>query len=268
MMRADVHIHSSFSHDSTSSPEEMILGAIGKKLEMICFTDHYDKDNMDWGPEDIFDPEAYFRELRALQYKYKDQIEVRIGVEIGIQPYLAPYYKEFVQTYAFDFVIGSVHSVRRSDIALGKIYDLYADEEIQRMAFEETLENVKVNDSFDVLGHMDYIVRYGSLREKIYSYRKYEDLIDETLKILIEKGKGLELNMAGLKYGLSFAHPHPDILKRYRELGGEIITVGSDGHRPKHLAYDFYKAGSILKDCGFTYYTEFRERKPVFKRLA
>ena len=74
--------------------------------------------------------------------------------------------------------------------------------------------------------------------------------------------------MAGLKYGLPFAHPHPDILRRYRELGGEIITVGADGHRPEHIAYDFEKADSILKSCGFRYYTEFKERKPVFKLLT
>ncbi len=89
-MRADVHMHSAFSSDSDSSPEEMILGAIDKGLEMICFTDHYDKDNTDWGPEDIFDPEEYFRILVPLQEKYKDRIEIRIGAEIGLQPYLAP----------------------------------------------------------------------------------------------------------------------------------------------------------------------------------
>ena len=87
------------------------------------------------------------------------------------------------------------------------------------------------------------------------------------LKYLIEHGKGIELNTSGLKYGLPFAHPHSDILKRYRELGGEIITVGADGHKPEHIAYDFDKVSGILKDCGFKYYTEFSERKPHFKQL-
>ena len=105
------------------------------------------------------------------------------------------------------------------------------------------VQNVRIDGDFDVLGHLDYVVRYGIEQEKEYSYRKFADEIDEILKILIKRGKGLEINMAGLKYGLPFAHPHPDILKRYRELGGEIITVGSDAHRPEHIAYEFAKIG-------------------------
>ena len=87
------------------------------------------------------------------------------------------------------------------------------------------------------------------------------------LKRLISIGKGLEVNTGGLKYGLGFTNPHSDVIKRYRELGGEIVTVGADAHRPEHVGYEFEKAAGILKDCGFQYYTEFKERKPVFKKL-
>ncbi|MCI9217600.1 histidinol-phosphatase HisJ family protein [Lachnospiraceae bacterium 42-17] len=267
-MRADVHMHSDFSGDSKSAPEEMILGAIERGLEVICFTDHYDKDNMDWGQEDIFKPEEYFRVLTPLREKYRGQIDIRIGVEIGLQPHLAPYYGEFVNQYPFDFVIGSVHSIKRSDIAFGTLLKTHTDEEVYRMTFEETLEDVQLDSSFDVLGHLDYVVRYGKERESQYSYGKYAELIDEILRVLVIKGKGLELNMAGIKYGLPFAHPHPDVLKRYKELGGEIITVGADGHKPEHIAYDFYKVSDILRAAGFSYYAEFRERQPFFKRLA
>ena len=117
------------------------------------------------------------------------------------------------------------------------------------------------------MGHLDYVVRYGKNKEKEYSYKMFADEIDALLRELIEHGKGLELNMAGLKYGLPFAHPHPDILKRYRELGGEIVTVGADGHRPEHIAWEFDKACDILKGCNFKYYTEFKERKPIFLTL-
>ena len=87
------------------------------------------------------------------------------------------------------------------------------------------------------------------------------------MKVVIYKGKGLELNTAGLKYGLPYAHPHMDVLKRYKELGGEIITIGADGHKPEHIAYDFYRVSGILKACGFENYTEFIERKPIFRQL-
>ncbi len=90
--------------------------------------------------------------------------------------------------------------------------------------------------------------------------------IDAILKKLIAEGKGLEMNLAGIKYGLPFPHPHPDVLKRYRELGGEIITIGADAHKPAHIAYEFAKAeGNSGKSCGFRYYTEFLEAKPVFQ---
>lgn len=267
-MRADVHMHCIFSSDSDAAPEEMILGAIEKGLEVICFTDHYDKDNMDWGQEDIFNPEEYFRVLNPLREKYKERIDVRIGVEIGLQPHLAPYYGRFVKKYPFDLVIGSVHSVKRTDIAFGTLLKAHTDEEVYRMTLEETLEDVRLDGSFDVLGHLDYVVRYGREKEAGYSYKKYADLIDEILRELVSREKGLELNMAGLKYGLPFAHPHPDVLKRYKELGGEIITVGADGHKPEHIAYDFHKVSDILKEAGFLYYAEFRERQPFFKRLA
>ncbi len=267
-MRADVHMHTNFSHDSDATPDEMVRGAIEKGLEMICFTDHYDKDNFEWGPEDIFDPEEYFRQMPKIREKYKDLIDVRIGVEIGLQPHLADFYKEFVRKYPFDFVIGSVHCVKKSDPASGRLFEKYSDEDVYRFTLEETLEDIRQFQDFDVLGHLDYVTRYGKTREVCYSYQKYADLIDEILRILIQNGKGLEVNTAGIKYGLPYAHPHIDVLKRYRELGGEIITVGADGHKPEHIAYDFHKVSNILKECNFTFYTEFRERKPIFKHIV
>jgi len=267
-MKSDMHMHSLFSHDSKSEPEEMIQGAIRKGLEIMCFTDHYDKDDMDWGQEDIFDVEEYFKVLVPLREKYRGQIDVRIGVELGMQPYLAPFYTEFVKKYPFEFVIGSVHSIRKTDIAAGKIFEGRTDEQAYHMIMEEMLEDVKSYDNFDTLGHLDYMSRYGREAKGGYCYEEYADIIDEILRVLVTKGKGLELNTSGFKYGLPYAHPRVEVLKRYRELGGEIITVGADGHKPEHIAYDFHKVKDILTSCGFTYYAEFRERKPIFKRLA
>lgn len=266
-MKADVHMHTSFSHDSKSSPEVMIQGAIKKGLEVICFTDHYDKDYMDWGDKSIFDIDAYFNTLIPLREQYADKIDIRIGIELGLQPHLGSCFEELVRSYPFDFVIGSVHVINGLDPAFGELFEGYTDDEIYRLTLQETLVDVKNNKDFDVLGHIDYVVRYGKEDPKAYSCRHYKEEIDALLKELISQGKGIELNMAGLKYGLPFAHPHPDILKRYRELGGEIITVGADGHKPEHIAYDFFKADEILKACGFKYYTEFKDRRPYFKQL-
>lgn len=277
MIQADMHMHTWFSTDSEACPRDMADEAVRKGLKTICFTDHFDKDDLEWGEEGIFDVDAYFVEMQKLQEEYAGKLNIRIGIELGLRTYLKDYYEELTKKYPFDFVIGSVHNVPYkkdaegnilyTDPAAEKLFTDRTDKEAYRLMMETTLENVRTSDCFQTLGHLDYVVRYGKSREKEYSYTDYEDIIDEILKLLIEKEKGLEVNSAGLKYGLPFAHPHPDVLKHYRELGGEIITIGADAHKPEHIAYDFAKAEEILKSCGFKYYTEFFEQKPVFKQL-
>ena len=277
MIQADMHMHTWFSTDSEACPCDMADEAVRKGLKTICFTDHFDKDDLEWGEEGIFDVDAYFVEMQKLQEEYAGKLNIRIGIELGLRTYLKDYYEELTKKYPFDFVIGSVHNVPYkkdaegnilyTDPAAEKLFTDRTDKEAYRLMMETTLENVRTSDCFQTLGHLDYVVRYGKSREKEYSYTDYADIIDEILKLLIEKEKGLEVNSAGLKYGIPFAHPHPDVLKRYRELGGEIITIGADAHKPEHIAYDFAKAEEILKSCGFKYYTEFFEQKPVFKQL-
>lgn len=265
-MRADVHMHCGFSNDSETRPEDMVESAIAKGLSVICFTDHYDKDNLDWGDEAIFDVESYFQKMIALQEEYRDRIDIRIGAEIGMQPYLAEYYQNFIAQHPFDFVIGSVHSVLEHDVALD-FFQKHSDPEGYKIYFEEMLQDVQKIKSYDVLGHLDYIVRYSNQGSKGFDLNDYMDIIEEILKQVIAHGKGIEMNMSGLKYGLGAPHPQPEIIKRYRELGGEIITVGADGHIPEHIAYDYHLADDILKSCGFKYYTEFKGRKPVFVKI-
>lgn len=277
MIQADMHMHTWFSTDSEACPRDMADEAVRKGLKTICFTDHFDKDDLEWGEEGIFDVDAYFVEMQKLQEEYAGKLNIRIGIELGLRTYLKDYYEELTKKYPFDFVIGSVHNVPYkkdaegnilyTDPAAEKLFTDRTDKKAYRLMMETTLENVRTSDCFQTLGHLDYVVRYGKSREKEYSYTDYADIIDEILKLLIEKEKGLEVNSAGLKYGLPFAHPHPDVLKRYRELGGKIITIGADAHKPEHIAYDFAKAEEILKSCGFKYYTEFFEQKPVFKQL-
>ena len=111
------------------------------------------------------------------------------------------------------------------------------------------------------------MVRYGPEKNKNYSYDKYKDVIDEILRQLIAHGKGIELNMAGFKYGLGHPNPTEEILHRYRELGGEIITIGADAHTPDKIGYAFDKAADVLRECGFSYYAVFKNRRPVFHKL-
>ncbi|CUX41760.1 histidinol-phosphatase HisJ family protein [Clostridium sp. C105KSO13] len=271
MIDCDFHMHTSFSSDCSTPPRDMIEGAVQKGLHTICITDHNDKDYPIYehakAPEFIFDIDRYFEVLSSLKEEYAGRINVRIGIEIGLQPHLGEYFEELTRRYPFDFVIGSVHLIDGKDPYYKETLDRYTDEEFYRRAFLVTLKNLNKVAAFDVLGHVDYVVRYGRYQARDYSCRKYADLLDEIIKRIIEMGKGIELNMSGFKYGLGFGHPHPDIIRRYHELGGEIITIGADAHKPEHIAYEFQQAAGILRKSGFKYYTEFKDRKPIFKQL-
>lgn len=266
-MQADYHMHTCFSMDSEASPESMAEGAIAKGLKTVCFTDHEDKDYAIDGEEVVVDTGKYFEVMRRLQREYEGRLDIKIGIELGLQPHLGEFSRQYTKVYPFDFVIGSVHVIDSKDPYYASFFEGITDEEGYRRTLEATVENIKAFSDFDVLGHLDYVVRYGRYRDKEYSCEKFADLIDVILQSLIEQGIGLELNTAGFKYGLPFAHPHPDILRRYREKGGEIVTIGSDAHKPEHIAYDFERVNAILKDCGFKYYAEFVDRKPVFKKI-
>ena len=266
-MNKDFHLHSDFSADSQTPARSMIDKAISLGLDTMCFTDHQDFDYPYETPDFTFDTAKYFSYLNLLKEEYKNKINILIGIELGLQPHLQSEFETYLASYPFDFVIGSSHLVHRMDPYYPEFFNGRNEEDCYREYFESIIENIRAFSGFDVYGHLDYVVRYGPNKDKYYTYEKYRDIIDEILRLLIEKNLGIELNTAGFKYKLQSCNPHPDIIKRYKELGGEIITIGSDAHNPEHLAFDFYKTADILKDCDFKYYTIFSARKPEFIKL-
>ena len=111
MIQADMHMHTCFSTDSQACPRDMAEEAVRKGLKTICFTDHFDKDDLEWGEEGIFDVDAYFTEMQKLQEEYEKKLNIRIGIELGLRTYLKEYYEKLTKKYPFDFIIGSVHNV-------------------------------------------------------------------------------------------------------------------------------------------------------------
>ncbi len=264
----DTHIHTSFSGDSDAEPEDMIKRSIELGLAGICITDHLDLDFPETPGFVPLDPDGYASGIRKLRNRYMDKFPVCFGIEMGLQPHLAQTHRDFLDTYDdLDFVIGSSHAVHGGDPYYPAFYEGRTEREAYTEYFESIVENILAFEDFDVYGHIDYVVRYGPNRNADYSYGSYREILDEILNLLIDRGKGIELNTAGFKYGLGHPNPTEDIIRRYRELGGEIITVGSDAHSPDEIAWDFEKVPGILKDCGFSYYTVFRERKPAFIKL-
>lgn len=267
-MYSDSHLHCAFSSDSDTPPEEQIRRAIALGMHQMTFTDHYDPD---FPPDEfdfLLDFDAYFWQLSELREKYRRQIDIGIGMELGLQPALSAPPEETVNRYPFDFIIGSTHVTRGIDpYYTEKLMQGCTEEQAYRIYFEEELENLTRYDCWDIAGHLDYVVRYGPHRNRDYTWERYGDVLEEILKTVIQKGKGIEINTAGFAAGLGYAHPMPAVWKRYRELGGELLTIGSDAHTPDRLGQHFQEAADFLKSLGFRYYTVFRERQPQFLPL-
>jgi histidinol-phosphatase (PHP family) len=271
MIIADYHVHSNFSGDSTTPMEHMIERAIQLGLKKLCFTDHMD---YDYPPvSDInftFDDGAYIKKLIELKEQYSKQIDILTGIELGLQPHLSDRLYDLTKSHPFDFVIGSSHVVDHSDPYFPVFWETRSKEVGIRAYFQSIIDNCNSFTGFHSYGHLDYIIRYVPMpgdAKSDYSYFDYADLLDEVLSTIINLGKGIEINTGGLKYGLGYAHPKREILKRYLELGGEIITIGSDAHRPEHLCYDFHLIPEYLKEIGFSYYATFVQGKPIMEKL-
>lgn len=291
MITSDIHMHSSFSSDSEAPMEAMIQGAMAKGMKTICFTEHLDYEYPSATGEILFqvDIETYKEKLLDLKEKYRSDIEVLFGIEFGLLPHLADRYSAVADAYDFDFIIASSHLIGapwyKKDVDFIKAHGnppehmLHGDpyekafwegraiEDVCEAYFRTITENIAAYKNFDTYAHIDYVIRYAPEKNKGYTYKKYASVLDEALKAIISQNLALEINTAGYKYGLGQPNPQSDILKRYRELGGEKITIGADGHKPEHIAYDFDKARSLLTGLGFKYYTVFKKRRPVMLPL-
>lgn len=273
MIATDMHVHSSFSSDSTENPEAIIRTAISKGFSCAYFTDHHDMDfpvspdNPQMDFQLNFD--AYFEKLLHLKEQYKGIIDVRIGVEQGICPETAPAIAALSNRYPFDFVIGSSHltSLNNGDPYYPQYYHGKTNIEAYREYFMSEAENVRITDGFDVYGHLDYAVRYCPDKHFVYEFEDYRDIFEVLLTRLIENGKGIEINTSGIEK-IGYPHPHIEALKLYKKLGGEIITIGSDAHTKENIGFGFAVAEELLKSLGFNYYTLFKERKAEFVKFV
>jgi len=279
-------MHSKFSSDSKTSMEAMIEQAAAIRLESICFTDHMDYDypifDINEPLDFLFDPKEYTETIARLKERYQNKIKIYTGIELGLKSGIDSKVKQLLNCYDFDFIIGSSHLLYNEDpyyecfwsnLRKDSSYTVERslDETIVQKAigdyFNSILTNLELFPDFQIYGHLDYIVRYAPEKDTYYHVQDYLDVIDTILKRLIETGRGIELNTSGLKSGLHYANPHLDILKRYRALGGEIITVGADAHTPDYIGYKFDKAREFLLQAGFQYYTTFSKQKPIFHPL-
>lgn len=270
----DMHTHCDFSTDSKTPMKEQIEAAIACGLAGICFTDHMD---YDFPPDAIeypgvknpfvFNETEYKKNIIDYKNKYS-KIWIGTGVECGLQPSESVCQKNraLISQSGWDFIIGSVHLVEQTDPYYPVFWEGKDASCSIRQYFETIWESIRLFSDFDTLGHMDYIVRYAPVGFAYDPY-EYQDITDEILKFLIRKDISLEINSSGLFSTASCENPHPVLVKRYLELGGELITIGSDAHMPERIAGGFSVLKQHLKEAGLHQYVTYDQRKPVFHEL-
>lgn len=266
-MPADYHIHTNFSGDSKALPEDMVKRAISLGLDEIAITDHLDFPDGTLRPYPHIDIAAYTRRVLELRNTFAAQITIRLGLELGMPASLAGDVWPMLSPYPFDFIICSTHDIGGADLYYGTFFAGKTKQEAYDAYFADVLAHTQACPFFCVYGHLDYQERYVSYSDKAVRYSEHADIIDEILRSLIQSGKGLEVNTSGFRYNLGHTNPQPDILRRYKELGGEIITIGSDAHRPSDVAASFEAARDMLLDLGFKYTARYESLKPFFVKL-
>ena len=283
-MLADYHVHTEFSNDSIYPMEEVVKDAISLGIKDICFTDHVDYGPYrDWDdprgikyrPGDEGEPEQvaltnvdygkYFSMIEKLREKYKDKIAVKAGMEFGVQTHTIPEYEKLFRSYPFDFIILSIHQAGDQEFWTNEYQSGRTQQEYNEGYYNELLSVVQNYHNYSVLGHMDLIVRYDSYG--VYPFEKLKPLLTEILKTVIADGKGIEVNTSNHRYGLSDMTPSRDILKLYKELGGTIITIGSDSHKKEHLGAYIDWAKEELRKLGYTQFCTFEKMQPIFHEL-
>ena len=251
-MFADYHVHTEFSDDSVYPMEQVVRDAIDRGMDEICFTDHVDYP-------------VYIARIKELQELYREKIRIKIGIEFGMQVHTIPLYRALFHKYPFDFVILSVHQVDDREFWTQDFQRGKRQKEYNGKYYEEMLNVIRKYRDYSVLGHMDLIARYDEKGE--YPFEKVKPVISEILRTVISDGRGIEFNTSYHRYGLKNTTPSMDILKLYRELGGEIITIGSDSHKAEHLGVYVKEAGHLLKELGFQYFCTYEKQQPVFHGL-
>lgn len=284
-MYADYHLHTAYSDDSVYPMEDVILDSIALGLEEICFTDHVDYGiKTDWdNPEGIAcrrggpgEPEQipltnvdyprYAAEIQELREKYKDQIQLRMGLEFGMQVHTIPQYEDLFARYPFDFILLSVHQVEDKEFWTQEFQQGRTQEEYNQRYYQELLDLVRQYHHYSVLAHLDLINRYDPAGP--YPFEKIKPILTEILKTVIADGKGIEVNTSSHPYGLADLTPSRQILSLYRDLGGTILTIGSDSHKKEHLGAYIRKTMKELSEMGFRRHCTFVGMKPIFHDLG
>ena len=265
MRYCDYHLHTGYSFDSKESIENICKKAVEYGIKEICLTDHVEfaaEDARDWP-----DFAKRDQEIKKCKEKYGDEIIILSGIESG-QPQKRPAKEqELFSKQQFDFVIGSIHIVGNSGRPSAYLFN---EDNYQNYFMDYFKESKELAEkcNYDVMGHVTFPFRYvpENLLEThpIESFKKeYFELFD----LIIARDKGIEINTSGLRTSLKETMPNLQIVKWFKERGGRIVTIGSDGHSARSAFSGLEEGYQVLREAGFCEAARYQQRTPRFERL-
>ena len=261
----DCHNHSTLSPDGFDTPLDMAARACGLGIKHFALTDHIEIEQFDDGKWDYWGAlDRSYAAYLEIKEKYAGRMNVYYGAELGQPLYDLPLAERILAERDFDFVLGSQHRTKTYP-SLNQVPD--SDEDRLRCMdeyFEEQLALAQWG-RFCSLSHLNFPLRFLCYNGEHYiDMSRYADIIDEILKTIIGKDIAMEVNSSGIRKGLGVSMPGADIVRRYRELGGKMITIGSDAHRSADVGADIPQCIQMLKACGFDEICVFSKKTPMF----
>ncbi len=259
----DMHVHSDNSPDGTHSPMYICEHAVRNSLRAIAITDHCEIDKFFEQKYNSAVFHSYFECAKA-RNAFEGQLLVLIGLEIGQPLSNLSLSQAIVSKYPYDFVLGSVHTPKGQDLDIKEIeYDKLDVYKFMQDYFLE-LADIAKWDGCDALAHLTCPMRRIQGKYKIdFDYKKISEVTDYLLETMIKNKKALEINTSGLRQDVGRTMPDENIIRRYRELGGELITIGSDSHNAYDVGAGIEDGMALAKKCGFNKVTFYVSREAM-----
>jgi histidinol-phosphatase (PHP family) len=256
----DYHTHTNVSCDSQATMAQMCQSALDKGIREIAFTEHFDPKPND-PCFDFYDPAVYFENLDAARREFEPRgLAIRAGVELGEHHLFHAVHDPVLAQYPYDVALGSLHWVGEKMVFDKTLFQEHEPRDIYAAYFTELAQMVSFG-GFDVLSHADVFKRTAFTVYGAFDIAEWEDMVRPVWQACIEGGIGIEINTAGLRLAVNEVHPGPAALRWYREMGGELLTIGSDGHRPEHVGYRLDTALELARAAGFTRVCSFERRQ-------
>jgi histidinol-phosphatase (PHP family) len=254
----DYHHHTNHSFDSNAQMLDVCKKAIENDIQEICFTEHFSVNPLapTYGHINF---DHYLSEIRSCQEQFHTHLTIKAGIELCEPHLLKDQYDVTLKPLNLDFILGSVHNLNNQKLRLAlKKHSL----EAYTHYFNELYQMVSASD-IDIIAHFDLMKRYAYKEHGLYDYHEYQEIIELILKKAIDRNIGMEINTSGLRTGLRQTMPSIEIIQLYKDLGGEILTIGSDSHSADSVGANLPEALSLVKDCGFNYIYKFNKRMPI-----